>query len=253
MVLGPAQLRLGARPGLAELRCLPVPGKTEACSAPTWHPKPGSLEELLTALRPQAHHLGAGSRCSLQSEARLSPPLTCREEFKFCMPSPEAIPPRAWLGSALFGRGGFRLGEGKNGEVVGSSTRPPSWLERERVSHAEHKVVSRGHRHVGEERRQRGKRTTEWRTGKRRDEKRETGLRCCFHVDNYFTNTSISAPPPTSPPRESGDRADPGLETLRNHLHKQLPSGGAAGARGALLTAAALDRHSLMRFNLVNG
>lgn len=38
------------------------------------------------------------------------------------------------MGSALFERGGFRLGEGKNGEVVGSSTRPPSWLERERVS-----------------------------------------------------------------------------------------------------------------------
>lgn len=60
--------------------------------------------------------------------------LTCREEFKFCMPSPEAIPPRVWLGSALFERGSFRLGEGKNGEVVGSSTRPPSWLEKERVS-----------------------------------------------------------------------------------------------------------------------
>lgn len=60
--------------------------------------------------------------------------LTCLEEFKFCMPSPEAIPPRVWLGSALFERGSFRLGEGKNGEVVGSSTRPPSWLKKERVS-----------------------------------------------------------------------------------------------------------------------
>lgn len=83
------------------------------------------------------HHFLLESEESKRAEIQLglSPnSLTCLEEFKFCMPSPEAIPPRVWLGSALFERGSFRLGEGKNGEVVGSSTRPPSWLEKERVS-----------------------------------------------------------------------------------------------------------------------
>lgn len=39
---------------------------------------------------------------------------------------PRGNPPKGLIRECIVWKGGFRLGEGKNGEVVGSSTRPPS-------------------------------------------------------------------------------------------------------------------------------
>lgn len=78
--------------------------------------------------------------------------------------------------------------------------------------------------------------------GKRREEQREPGLRCCFHVHNYFTNTYVSASPAPAEPAPGARRqsrtgfGNPSQPfPLSSSFRRRCP--GSGRARGILLTA----------------